>query len=61
MIEQDETEQNWDKIQREIQRVAALFRGGGYQFEAEVVQVIKPLLRPIINAVRTPSLTISNT
>ncbi|KAH7099240.1 clasp N-terminal domain-containing protein, partial [Auriculariales sp. MPI-PUGE-AT-0066] len=53
IIEQDETEQNWDKIGRELQRVAALFRGGAYEFEVEVVAAIRPLTIPIVNAMKS--------
>lgn len=46
-----ETEDNWEKISRALQQLAALVRGGAYKLETELVAAIKTNYKPITTSV----------
>jgi hypothetical protein len=49
--EQLETEENWDKISRAIQTIAALTRGGAAELDADFVKEIRGFSALILNSV----------
>lgn len=51
LMEQIETEENWDKISRAIQTIAALARGGAAELDAEYVKEIRSFSAMLLNSV----------
>ncbi|KAG8715081.1 hypothetical protein FRC11_005850 [Ceratobasidium sp. 423] len=48
--EQPETEENWDKITRAIQTIAALTRGGAADIDTEYVKEVRGFSTLILNS-----------
>lgn len=60
VMDLEETEETWDRIERGLARFSAVIKGGGYQFKKELVDALKILPRPMISAVRVLVLCFSD-
>ncbi|CAE6415508.1 hypothetical protein ACGC1H_007156 [Rhizoctonia solani] len=58
--EQAETEENWDKISRAIQTIAALTRGGAAELDAEYVKEIRGFSTMILNSMNSERTRLAN-
>ncbi|CAE6539812.1 unnamed protein product [Rhizoctonia solani] len=58
--EQPETEENWDKISRVIQTIAALTRGGAAELDAEYVKEIRGFSALILNSMNSERTRLAN-
>ncbi|CAE6448831.1 unnamed protein product [Rhizoctonia solani] len=58
--EQLETEENWDKITRAIQTIAALTRGGAAELDAEYVKEIRGFSTLILNSMNSERTRLAN-
>ncbi|CAE6434260.1 unnamed protein product [Rhizoctonia solani] len=58
--EQAETEENWDKITRAIQTIAALTRGGAVELDAEYVKEIRGFSTLILNSMNSERTRLAN-
>lgn len=51
IIDQTETEENWDRMERAFLVLASVVRGGAYKLEADFIPGIKLIARATSNAV----------
>ncbi|KAF8757075.1 CLASP N terminal [Rhizoctonia solani] len=58
--EQLETEENWDKISRAIQTIAALTRGGAAELDAEYIKEIRGFSTLILNSMNSERTRLAN-
>ena len=58
IVDQPETEQNWDRMERAFLVLASVVRGGAYKLDADFVPGVRTIARPATNAVR--SLCVAN-
>ncbi|CAE6403908.1 unnamed protein product [Rhizoctonia solani] len=58
--EQLETEENWDKISRAIQTIAALTRGGAAELDADFVKEIRGFSALILNSMNSERTRLAN-
>ncbi|KEP55440.1 CLASP amino-terminal protein [Rhizoctonia solani 123E] len=58
--EQAETEENWDKISRAIQTIAALTRGGAAEIDGEYVKEIRGFSALILNSMNSERTRLAN-
>ncbi|CAE7210964.1 unnamed protein product [Rhizoctonia solani] len=58
--EQPETEENWDKISRAVQTIAALTRGGAAELESEYVKEIRGFSALILNSMNSERTRLAN-
>jgi hypothetical protein len=52
VIDQPETEDNWDRMERSYLLLASVVRGGAYKLEADFVPGVRTIARPTNKAVR---------
>jgi hypothetical protein len=52
IIDQPETEENWDRMERAFLVLASVIRGGAYKLDADFVPGVRTIARPATNAVR---------
>jgi hypothetical protein len=55
IIDQQEDENNWDRLERAFFVLASVVRGGAYKLEADFVPGLKIIARATSNAVRLAS------
>ncbi|QRV79497.1 CLASP amino-terminal protein [Ceratobasidium sp. AG-Ba] len=60
LLEQPETEENWEKISRAIQTIAALAKGGAAELDTEYVKEIRNFSGMILNSMNSERTRLAN-